>query len=203
MALLLRLLGAAVLGTVALPVGGAIVTAMYAAVRGNLRLQRLALLAAGIAVAELGVLILAGPVLARGRVLPAGSELSFCGFDCHLHLSARPGPAGNVVVVRFRSDARAVPERPGALRIVGFDDAGHRHPALDPIPGIPLQAGETVEHAIRFAIDPGTPIQRISAIWRDWESYLLPGPENPLVQERTSVALGLPAGSSPKAALAD
>jgi hypothetical protein len=203
MSLLLRLFGAGVLGTVALTVAGAFLTAMYAAVRGNLRLQRLALIAAGVAMAELGLLVAMGPVLARGRVLPPGSELSFCGLDCHLHLSARPGPAGDEVILRFRSDARAVREQPGALHSVGFDAAGHRYPALEPVPDLPLQPGEAREHAVRFAIGRGTRIGRITATRRGWESYLLPGPENPLVQGRTSVALSHPAGSPGRAALAD
>ncbi|HEU5050993.1 MAG TPA: hypothetical protein VFU00_11745 [Gemmatimonadales bacterium] len=203
MPLLLRLLGLAVLATVALTVGGAILTAMYAAVRGKLHLQRLALLASGVATAELALLIGAGPLLTRERVLSPGSELSFCGFDCHLHLSARPAPGRDGVIVRFRSDARAVRERPGALRIVGYDARGARHAALEPIPDIPLPAGESVEHLVRFAVGPGERIERITAIWRDWESYLVPGPENPLVQRQTSVAL-LPQAEAPRrAALAD
>lgn len=203
MSLLLRLLGPAVFATVTLTVGAAIVTAMYAAVRGHLRLQRLALIAAGLATAELGLLLLAGPLLTRERVLAPGAELSFCGFDCHLHLSARPAPRGDGVIIRFRSDARAVRERPGALRIVGYDARGARHAALDPIPDLPLAPGDTVEHEVRFAAGPETRIVRITATWRDWERYLLPGPDNPLVQRRTSVALLGPAQGHRTAALAD
>jgi hypothetical protein len=124
------------------------------------------------------------------RVLPPGAELSFCGFDCHLHVSAKRGALPDQIVLRFRSDAKAVPEHPGNLRIRGYDEHGNAYRPLGAIPDIPLLAGDTVERVVLFAPADGLRIERIGITWRDWESYLVPGPENPLVQRRRSLALG-------------
>jgi hypothetical protein len=189
MALLLRLSGLLFMATAALTLTAALLAGVYAVGRRNRRLLRSAALVAGGAVAVHAALLLAGPLLARDRVLAPGSEMSFCGFDCHLHVSAARGSVPGAVILRFRSDARAVAEHPGYLRARGIDARGNSYDPLDPIPDVPLIAGDTVERMLTFAPAQGERIDRIALTWRDWESYLVPGPENPLVQRRRTLAL--------------
>lgn len=189
MALLLRLFGLLFLAGAALTLTAALLAGVYAIGRRNRRLLRNATLVASVAVAVHGALLVAGPLLARNRVLAPGSEMSFCGFDCHLHVSAARGSMPGAVILRFRSDARAVPEHPGYLRVRGFDARGTAYAPLDPIPDVPLVAGDTVERVLTFATAPGARIERVALTWRAWETYLVPGPENPLVQRRRTLAL--------------
>jgi hypothetical protein len=183
----IRLAGMLLLLATLLTLGAALLAGIYAIGRSNRRLLRQALLVAAGATFGHGLLVLAGPLLAPARVLTAGTELAFCGFDCHLHVSARSA-ASDVVVLRFRSDARAVPEHPGRLRVLGYDPRGVAHEPLDRIADSHLVAGDTLEQSLRFP--PGTHIERIAVTWREWDRYLVPGPENPLVQSRTSLDLG-------------
>ncbi|HEU4828296.1 MAG TPA: hypothetical protein VFT04_03800 [Gemmatimonadales bacterium] len=194
---LLRLAGLLFLMATALTLAAAFLAAVYAIGRRNPRLRRTAVLVAVAAVAVHAVLVAAGPLLAPERILAQGNELSFCNFDCHLHLAAHRGRSPDAVVLRFRSDARAVAEHPGRLRVRGYDASGAEHEPLDAIPGTPLAAGDTVEHRIRFA--PGVRIERVAASWRDWDRYLVPGPANPLVQQRLSLRLDAPAVDEPVA----
>ena len=190
MDLYLRLFGLLFLAAAALTLTGALLAAVYAIGRRNRRLLRHAGIIAGGAVAAHAALIAAGPRFMAPRVLPPGAELSFCGFDCHLHVSANRGASPEQVVLRFRSDAKAVAEHPGHLRIRGYDEHGNAYPPLAAIPDVPLLAGDTVERVVLFAPTDGLRIERVGLTWRDWESYLVPGPENPLVQRRRSLALG-------------
>lgn len=189
MALLLRLFGLLFLAAAALTLTAALLAGVYAIGRRSRRLFRHAALVGTGAVAVHAALLVAGPLLAGERVLAPGSELSFCGFDCHLHVSAARGSAPGAVVLRFRSDARAVAERPGYLRVRGFDARGNEYEPLEGIPDAPLMAGDTVERLLTFAPAPGARIERVAVTRRDWENYLVPGPENPLVQRRRTLAL--------------
>lgn len=192
-----RLAGMLLLLVTLLTLGAAFLAAVYAIGRSNRRLLRGALLVAAGAMLGHGLLLLAGPLLAPERVLAAGAELAFCGFDCHLHVSARSA-ASDVVVLRFRSDARAVPEHPGRLRVLGYDADGVAHEPLDRITDSLLVAGATLEQPLRFP--PGSRIERVAVTWREWDRYLVPGPENPLVQARVSLDVGAPRASVREAA---
>lgn len=183
----IRLAGMLLLLTTLLLLGAAFLAGIYAIGRSNRRLLRHALLVAAGAATGHALLVLAGPLLAPERILTAGTELAFCGFDCHLHVSARSATP-DVVVLRFRSDARAVPEHPGRLRVLGYDAQGVAHEPLDRVTDSLLVAGDTLEQSLRFA--PGTRIERVAVTWREWDRFLVPGPENPLVQSRTSLDLG-------------
>lgn len=189
MTLFLRLVGQLFLAAAALTLTAAILAAVYAVGRRNTRLLRGAALVAAAAIGAHALLIAVGPLVMRHRVLPVGAELSFCGFDCHLHVSATSGPSPDVVTLRFRSDARAVPEHPGHLRVRGYDAHGQAYDPVVPIPDAPLLAGDTIEQVVRFTLPEATRIERVGLARRDWESYLVPGPENPLVQRRRSLAL--------------
>ena len=185
---ILRLAGMLLLVATLLTITGALLAAVYAAGRSNRRLLRNALVAAAVVTLVHGLLVIAGPLLMPARVLAEGTELSFCGFDCHLHVSARSGATADLVVLRFRSDARAVPEHPAWLRVHGYDTDGVAHAPLEPIRDTLLAAGDTIEQRLRFP--PGTHIERIAVTWRLWDRYLVPGPDNPLVQARVSLDLG-------------
>jgi hypothetical protein len=184
----LRLAGMLLLIGLLLTLAAALLASVYAIGRGNRRLLRNALLMAAAATTVHAILVLAGPLLIPSRVLAEGSEVSFCGFDCHLHVSARRGASPDAVVLRFRSDAGAVPEHPGWLRVLAYDTEGVSHEPLDPISATLLAAGDTLEQTLRFP--QGARIERAVVTWREWDRYLVPGPGNPLVQARTSLALG-------------
>jgi hypothetical protein len=77
----LALLGSAALVAVAAGV------ALFGLARGDRRLGTRAGLAAFFLVVLYGAALLVSPSTARPTVLPPGEEISFCGFDCHLHVS--------------------------------------------------------------------------------------------------------------------
>ena len=88
---------------------------VFALARGDRALAR----RTGLATAAFTALYLVGTAISVGaapsRVLPLGQELSFCGFDCHLHVSivAVETDEDRIgLVVRARSDAKAEPELP-------------------------------------------------------------------------------------------
>ena len=139
-----------------------------------------------------GLVLLAGPSLAPRRMLGPAEEMAFCGFDCHLHLSVagvrREG--GLAVRLNFRSDARAVPEYPSHLRIRAVDAAGHEYaPVLD-APLAPLPAGAEYSRELRFRLPEGATVDRLLVTWGDWEDYLVPGPDNVMVQRRRAFRIG-------------
>lgn len=161
---------------------------LYGVGRRNLALARRSVLGAiAIVLVYLGALA-AGLLLGAHRELLPGDELSFCGFDCHLHVTAM-GVAGDTVLMRFRSDALVAPEFPSHLRIRAADDHGTQVAPVAPLPDIPLRAGDTLYRRVRFALAPGRRLQHISVTWGDWPDYLVPGPQNAMVQERTVIRL--------------
>jgi hypothetical protein len=189
----LRLLGMLTFfGTVlALLAAGAVV--MIALARHDPRLARRAVLAGGAWLGIYVLLVLAGPVVARERVLGIGDEMSFCGFDCHLHVSVlevrRDG--GVDVTIRARSDAREAREYPSHLRIRVRDLAGREYAPVAGQLARTLGAGESYTERLRFdlpadALEPG-----LVLTWGDWMDYIVPGPENALVQQRSSISLAL------------
>ncbi|HEX6644179.1 MAG TPA: hypothetical protein VF037_05855 [Gemmatimonadales bacterium] len=184
----LRFLGLIVFAATGLALAAAFLAAAYAAGRKNRRLLARAVAGGAIVAAGYAAMLAAGPVLASPVALAPGAELAFCGFDCHLHVTARAGTGPREVILRFRSDAVAVPERPGRLDVAGYDELGNRYAPLAPIPGTPLLAGETVEHVLSFP-DAAGRIDRVAITWRGWGPYLIPGPENPLVQARRMLTI--------------
>lgn len=139
-----------------------------------------------------GLALLAGPSLAPRRELGPAEEMAFCGFDCHLHLSvagvSRDG--GLAVRLHFRSDAKQVAEYPSHLRIRAVDAAGNEYaPVMDgPLP--PLRAGAEYNRELRFRLPSGATADRLLVTWGDWQDYLVPGPENAMVQRRRSFRIG-------------
>jgi hypothetical protein len=188
--LLLRMLGMLIFLAAAIAICVTILTLVYAIGTRDLRLARRIITLSAAIVGVYAAVLFAGPLLARSRTLAPGSEVSFCGFDCHLHVSvagaSRPGPLE--VLLRFRSDAKAVPEHPGLLVVRAVDAAGRRYAPLEPVPDAPLGAGESRTHPVRFDVAPGAGPVRIMVSWGGLD-YLIPGPQNPLVQQRAALAI--------------
>jgi len=184
----------ALLGSALLVVLGLGVSA-FALARGNRRLAR----RAAIATVGYTTLYLLGAgvsaFMAPRRVLPLGEEVSFCGFDCHLHVSVlqiemeddRIG-----LVVRARSDARGEPEFPSYLqfRLMGSDGS-----ALVPLQegttfAEPLAAGTSALDTLTFVAPlAGTPYA-LRVIYPDLPEALLLGPANSRGAGRTTLGLG-------------
>jgi hypothetical protein len=187
----LRMMGMlAFFGTVlVLLAAGAVV--MIAPARRDGRLAGRAALAGGAWLGVYALLVLAGPLVARERVLGLGDELSFCGFDCHLHVSVVEVRHDNGVDVtmRARSDARQVREYPSHLRVRVRDLAGREFaPAAGQLART-LGAGESYTERLRFELPADALEPRLVVSWGDWMDYIVPGPENALVQQRSSIRL--------------
>ncbi len=190
-ALVLRMLGMlAFLGTAAI-VAAVIVGLAYALGRGNARLVRRLGLFGAVVVAGYALLLAAGPAVTAPRNLEPGRELSFCGFDCHLHVAAVSArrDAGLDVTLRFRSDAARAPEFPGQLRVRVVDSAGREYAPLARLPRNELPAGGVAAHTLHFPLPPDAGSPRVTVTWGRWLDYAVPGPGNPLVQRKVSLEL--------------
>ena len=138
-----------------------------------------------------GLLWLVGLLGSPHRSLAVGQEVSFCGLDCHLHVSVvrseRRGDLG--VVVRFRSNARAAAEYPGLLRLEVVDSSGHRYQPSDGMIAEPLDAGATIEREFRFTVPPEARGPTLVVSYNGLMDYLVPGRANPIAQRRIRLAL--------------
>lgn len=199
--LLLRMVGTLAFVGTALSLAGAGLVLVYSIGRRDSRLARRAAAFAGTVTLIYASLLFAGPLLARRQSLPPGAELSFCGFDCHLHVSAAGAWSSDAldVTLRFRSDAKRAPEYPARLRIRAIDAGGRQYAPESPLPPGPLEAGDTVERRLRFRVPADAGEVRLLVSWSGLD-YLVPGPGNPLVQRRASLQLatagGLPRSSA-------
>lgn len=189
--LALRLIGLlAFMGAAAL-LACAIFGIAYAIGTRNGRLAGRIALGAGAIAAGYTLLLIAGPLLTRSRTLAPGGELSFCGFDCHLHVSATSERRDDSldVTLRLRSDAKAAPEYPGELLVVVADAAGREFRPEQPLPADALPAGAAVSRTLRFIVPADIKSPRLLVTWSDWQDYLVPGPQNPLVQRKAALQL--------------
>lgn len=189
--LLLRLGGAAAFLVLVAAITGALLVAAIGLVRGNTTMTRRAGTAGLAALGVYGALLLAGPLLLGRRTLAPGQELAFCGFDCHLHLTAthvaRDG--GLDVTVRARSDAREVPEDPRYVTLSVVDATGARYPADSMTLDTPLGPGDAYERTLHFAVPVSATGLRLVGTWQGWPAYAIPGPDNIFVQRRSGIAL--------------
>ena len=189
--LALRVLGThAFLGTMVILAVGLVVIAV-ALLTHRPRLLRGTTIALGGWLAAYGVALVAGPLLTAHRRLAAGEELAFCGFDCHLHVSlARVEADGATwVTLRLRSDAKAAPEYPSHLRVRAVDADGHQYQPTAGALAAMLPAGATMDSRLRFDLPAAARDPRLIVTWGDWEDYVVPGPENALVQRKRSIPL--------------
>jgi hypothetical protein len=185
----LVLLAAALLALLGLGIGA------FALARGNRRLAVRALLGTA-SLALLYLLAMAGFALAAPRrVLPAGQELSFCGFDCHLHVSVIGSEVEDNrvgVFVRFRSDAKAAAEYPSYLqfRLVGVHGE-IAAPASD-FRGFakPLEAGQSYDGMVLFNVPATGYPYSLRVIHPGPIDALLLGPANSRAEGKTTLGLG-------------
>jgi hypothetical protein len=186
--LVLRLAGPLILLGTVIGVAVSAVVVATSLIRHNLAGARRALVALtavlGVYALALAISILAAP---EQRV-PPGTELSFCGLDCHLHVAALAVQDGTVRF-RMRSDARQAPEYPGRLRIRATDDRGRSVGPISPVGSAPLAAGDTMEAVLRFPLGAEGHLTGVTVTWGDWLDYLVPGPQNAMAQSRTTLAL--------------
>jgi hypothetical protein len=173
----------------------ALLVALWAAVSRNRAVLRRALLV-GLGMAGIYLLFwLGGLALTRRVVLPPGEALSFCGLDCHLHVSVDSvRPAKQVgVVVRFSSDAVRAPEWPDALRFRLRDAAGTEYAPQNRVPRKPVLAGQAWTHELEFPGAAKPDGAQLIVTWGGWLDYFVPGEGNPLVQRQRRLALPAPA----------
>jgi hypothetical protein len=189
--LLLRLGGAGAFLLFAATITASLLVGAFGVVRGNARLVRRAGTTGLALLALYGGLLLAGPLLLGRRTLRPGEELAFCGFDCHLHLTAtrivRNG--GLVVTVRARSDARQAPEDPRYVALSVIDAAGARYAADSMTLDTPLGPGDSYERSVHFDVPSTATGLRLVGTWQGWPAYAIPGPDNIFVQRRSGIAL--------------
>ena len=184
------------LGTVAVIVV-ALGVALIAGLGGHSRPARRALMAASGMAGLYALFWLLGLALARREVLPPGQQLSFCGLDCHLHVSVlqvRSGPALGVTV-QFASDAKQAPERPADLRFRLRDAAGQEYAPSNKVPDTALRAGASWEFELRFPAAVPAAGAVLIVTWDGGIDYLVPGAGNPLVQRQRRLALPAPEGA--------
>ena len=195
LSLLLRVAGLGAFLLTGLVVAAGLIVAVAAAFTGRPRLLTATVIGLAIWIGCYALAVLAGPLLARRQTLALGEEMAFCGFDCHLHLAVtRVSGAGDLAVqLRFRSDAKAAPEEPSHLRIRVVDAAGHEYAPRRAAPLESLAAGAEYWRELHVALPAGVVAERLVATWGSWPDYVVPGPENALVQRRRSVLLAAPA----------
>jgi hypothetical protein len=184
-----------VLATLAL-VGFGMLLVIVGRIQGQAFLPRVGVRLAGAAASLYAVAWLVGLLGTRSQLLAPGQEVSFCGLDCHLHVSVvaaeRDRDLG--VRVRFRSDAKQALEYPGLLRIAVVDEAGRTFAPTAGFAAEPLPAGETMDREFRFMLPADATAPRLVVSYDGWLDYLLPGRGNPLVQRRLALDLGIGGG---------
>ena len=188
---MLLLTGAAGFVVVALGV------ALWARSRTQAPLARRALIAGSGIVGVYGLFWLLGVGLARPVVLPPGQEISFCGLDCHLHVSVqrvRWGPDLGVTV-HFASNAKQAPEWPAALRFRLRDGTGQEYAPSNSVPDTALGAGASWDYELRFPAAAKSAGSVLIVTWDGGLDYLVPGAGNPLVQRQRRLALPAPTGA--------
>jgi hypothetical protein len=168
-----------------------LIVAIWAAATGNSLIRRRAL-QAGVAMAAVYAVFWAlGLALAGSQVLPPGQSVSFCGLDCHLHVSVDavdPG-ADLGVKVRFRSNAVQAPEWPGKLQFRLVDASGKQYAPTNQVPDSALRAGASWTLELHFRAQPQPTGAALIVTWKGGLDYLVPGAGNPLVQRRHRLAL--------------
>lgn len=185
------LLGTAVIAVVGLGV------VILARSRSRPLLVRRALIASGFVVGVYGLFWVLGVVLAPRKVLAPGETISFCGLDCHLHVSVQQVRAGPDlgVTVRFASNAVRAPEWPGALRFRLRDSSGREYAPSNSVPGTALRAGASWEFELLFPADLKPEGSVLIVTWGGALDYLVPGAGNPLAQRQRRLALPVPVGA--------
>jgi len=193
--MLVHLLGFLILLGSALLVVLGLGVLVFALARGNGRLARRAVVLTGsYAVLYLGC-IAGFAWLTPRRVLPLGGELSFCGLDCHLHVSVVGGDTTGdriAVIVRVRSDARQEPEYPQYLRfrLVGPDGTLTPPENEGRAFGAVLAAGQEYVDSLVFPVPPAARPCTLRVTYPGPIDALLFGPASSGAMGKTTLALG-------------
>ncbi|NNG16019.1 MAG: hypothetical protein HKM89_06010 [Gemmatimonadales bacterium] len=190
-------------------VGIALLWGLIAFRRGRRSAALRALATAGAAVTLYGLGIALPALLSKTRVLEPSRELSFCGFDCHLHVTvlaaqaeraSEPGASTRVVIgVQVRSDAVQAPEHPSLLRFRLVDQRGREYPPAAYDTGLPpftqdLAAGESYSRTLSFVVPADAETFGLRVTWRGWFDYWVLGPAGTFVKRKTLLALPMPSG---------
>ena len=151
---LLRIGGAALFLVTVAGTAAGLTILLVARMRQSDRVARWAVTGTGALLGAWLLSLVAGPIVLRGRTLEPGEELSFCGLDCHLHVTALSASRNGelLVRVRARSDAKAVPEDPRLLDLYVSDGQGTHYHAEDLKWSGPLFPGDTAEQTLRFIV---------------------------------------------------
>lgn len=169
----------------------AIAVALWAVATKKPLLARRALLAGGTVAAVYAGFWILGLALAPKQVLEPGKEVSFCGLDCHLHVSVtrvRTEPYLGVTV-RFTSNAVRAPEWPGELKFRLRDTAGTEVAPTNAVPDSILRAGAQWDHELRFPSSTKADGAVLIVTWAGVLDLFVPGSGNPLVQRHRQLAL--------------
>lgn len=174
---------------------GGLGIAVFALARGDDRLFRRALLGTGAFAAAYGIGTVLSAAVAPRRVLPLGQEISFCGFDCHLHVSVAGSEMERdrlAVAVRVRSDARQAPEYPRYLqfRLVGADGTILTAENESAAFSRPLGAGESYVDSLQFTAPAAGAPYTLRVIYPDLPETLLLGPANSRSYGKSTLSLG-------------
>jgi len=177
-------------------VGLAVLVALFGLLRRDAALVRRSLFAAGAMAGVYALFWIGGLLLAPRTLLPPGEPVSFCGLDCHLHVSVdgvtRAGDLG--VTVRFRSDALQAPEFPAELAFRLRDATGREFRPSNGVPSRELHAGESWTWELHFPAEAQPSGAVLLVSWNGNLDYFVPGAGNPLVQRRRQLALTAPSG---------
>lgn len=173
----------------------ALILVLWARAKGKPLLARRARLAGGAMAGVYALFWILGVALAPRVVIPPGETISFCGLDCHLHVSVREVHAGSDlgVTVRFASNALRAPEWPGALRFRLRDGTGREYAPHNSVPDTALRAGASWEFELRFPAEAKPDGSVLIVTWDGALDYLVPGAGNPLAQRQRRLALPAPA----------
>ena len=183
-------------------VGSALLIGLIAFRRGRRSAALRALATAGVLVTFYGLAIALPALLGKTRILESPQELSFCGFDCHLHVAviavhAEPSAEADVrdvVGVQVRSDAVQVPERPSLLLFRLVDRRGREY-APEPAPdgadpfARDLAAGESYSRTLSFVLPADVESRGLRVSWRAWPDYWVLGPANTFLRRKTLLVL--------------
>jgi len=167
---------------------------LFGLARGDRGLARRAGIAVLAYVAAYLVAIAVSVAVAPSEVLPHGTELSFCGFDCHLHISILQTDSEEDrigVVVQARSDARGEAEYPKYLEFRLVTGEGTLLvPAQEGTTfSEPLPAGATQIDTLTFVVPPAGAPYTLRVIYPDIPEALLLGPANSRAAGKTTLSI--------------
>ena len=167
---------------------------LFGLARGDRALARRAAVGTVSYVAAYLLAVALSSLLAPRRVLPFGSELSFCGFDCHLHISVVQSDAEENrigVVVRARSDAKRELEYPKFLQFRIVDREGNLLPPEQEGKTFPepLPAGESQLDTLSLEVVPERAPYALRVVYPELLDALLIGPANSLAAGKTTLAI--------------